>query len=171
VDELIHASEEAQALMEEAGPHVVGWLKHPEWRSQFCQIDVTILRAREFKHNIAPPTCAPPPALETAEEEITIHEVEEVFKCQVEVEGRTCGRTLHSKRALRTHVRQVHSGVNMCSFFNPHERVHSLPDSIRHASYCSSAPRSIDSKRLLCCRSRSRPRRSPRTTAPRLPWL
>eukprot|EP00959_Pyramimonas_sp_CCMP1952_P162112 3389479-Pyramimonas_sp.AAC.1 len=33
VDELIHVSEEAQALKEEAGPHVVAWLKHPEWRS------------------------------------------------------------------------------------------------------------------------------------------
>ena len=46
-------------------------------------------------------------------------EVEEKFKCQVEVDGRSCGRTFFSKRALRSHVRQVHNIVNVCSFFNP----------------------------------------------------
>ena len=60
VNQLINCSEEAQSLLETAGPHIVAWLKDPNFREDFYNIDVSILRAKEFRTNIPPPTCAPP---------------------------------------------------------------------------------------------------------------
>eukprot|EP00959_Pyramimonas_sp_CCMP1952_P338205 7082679-Pyramimonas_sp.AAC.1 len=51
VDSLIRVSDEARALQELAGPHIVAWLKDPHFREDFVNIDVSIPRASEFSRN------------------------------------------------------------------------------------------------------------------------